>query len=468
MQYLVNPLTGCEVSAFVQAVLALAFLSVWLKDRERGLIWLAAGYALMAASVFTPMQMPGEALHVKSRHWVGFNLLGLIVLAIGLVRHLRIMSPKLQQTLLMLLILPLMVMVTYLVAGVPLTRMALVSVITFSALVMSVMCLVAGRQERVNGHYGAALALLAVPVVCWVTFLLRSEPGVFRTLVALPGLPLGLALLISTLQRRQRALELQVGLRAQAEDNLRKLNASLEEKVSQRTADLRSMLSGLESFNRSVSHDLRGPLGSMASLARMANKALSNGDVSLVQRVLPDMAKQSEALHRMVNSLLELARVSDLHLKLNPVDLQQLVTQVVADLALANPEVPVKASVQIGPLPQAASDSDMLVPIFVNLIGNALKFAKPGEAPKVEVGVMPAQAAHEMTLFVRDHGMGFDEARSAELFKPFTRLHGQVVEGHGVGLSIVSRAVDRLGGRVWARAKPGEGACFYFTLPKLV
>jgi signal transduction histidine kinase len=73
-----------------------------------------------------------------------------------------------------------------------------------------------------------------------------------------------------------------------------------------------------------------------------------------------------------------------------------------------------------------------------------------------------------MTLFVRDHGMGFDEARSAELFKPFTRLHGQVVEGHGVGLSIVSRAVDRLGGRVWARAKPGEGACFYFTLPKLV
>ena len=467
MQYLVNPLTGCEVSAFLQAVLALAFLSVWLKDHERGLLWLAAGFALMAGSLFVPAQIPGDAVHVKSRYWVAFNLVGLIALIIGLIRHLRIMTPKMQQMVLLLLIFPLTVMVTYLVAAVPLPRVVLMSGITFVAVVLSAMCLVAGYKERVNGHYGAGLALLAVPAVCWATFLARSDPNVFRTWVALPCLPLGLALLISTLQRRQRALELQVGLRAQAEDNLRKLNTSLEEKVSQRTADLRSMLSGLESFNRSVSHDLRGPLGSMASLARMANKALTNGDVSLVQRVLPDMAKQSEALHRMVNSLLELARVSDLHLKLQPVDLQQLVTQVVADLALANPDVPVRSSVQVGPLPQVASDSDMLLPIFVNLIGNALKFAKPGEAPQVEVGVMPATVPHEMTVFVRDHGRGFDESRSDELFKPFTRLHGKVVEGHGVGLSIVSRAVDRLGGRIWARAQPDQGACFYFTLPKL-
>lgn len=468
MQYLVNPLTGCEVTAFVQAVLALAFLSVWLKDHERGLVWLAAGYALMAASVLTPVQIPGDALHVKSRHWVGFNLLGMTVLAVGIIRHLKLLSSRLQHTLLVLLIFPLVVMVTFLAADVPLTRVALVSGITFSSAVLSAMCMLAGRQERVNGHYGAGLALLAIPAVCWVTFLSRSDPAVFRTLVALPGLPLGLALLISTLQRRQRALELQVSLRTKAEDNLRKLNSSLEEKVSQRTADLRSMLSGLESFNRSVSHDLRGPLGSMASLARMANKALDNGDMSLAQRVLPDMAKQAEALHRMVNSLLELARVSDLHLKLNPVQLDQVVNQVVSDLAMANPNLPVKACVNIGLLPQVASDSDMLVPIFVNLIGNALKFAKPGEAPKVEVGVLPTHALHEITVFVRDHGMGFDESRSEELFKPFTRLHGQVVEGHGVGLSIVSRAVDRLGGRIWARSAPGEGACFYFTLPRLV
>lgn len=466
MQYLANPLSGLEMAAFLQAVLAMALLSVWLKGREPGLLWLTFGFAALALTPFMPHESWGDNVHVASRAWASCTLIGLVMIVVGVAIHLRILSVPGGRSLLLLMVLPTLVILACMASSWPMTRFVVNACITVMVLILGLLCIMAGIRERVTGHWAAALSFISLVVLLWVSYANDPPPVVIKTLLNMPAVLLGLSMLVASLQRRQRTLETEVALRTKAEDTLKVLNTSLEDQVAQRTADLRSMLGGLESFNRSVSHDLRGPLGSMASLARMAHKALSHGDTRLVERVLPDMARQADALHRMVNSLLELARVSDQHYRRKPVDAQQLVQQVVADLASANPQLPVVDSVKAGPLPQLMTDPDMLTSVLVNLIGNALKFSKPGALPEVEVGVLE-QATHEYTLFVRDQGLGFDESRSAELFKPFTRLHGHVVEGHGIGLSIVARAVERLGGRIWVHSKPGQGTCFYFTVPRL-
>jgi len=102
--------------------------------------------------------------------------------------------------------------------------------------------------------------------------------------------------------------------------------------------------------------------------------------------------------------------------------------------------------------------------VLVNLITNALKFSRDADPPTVRIEASGSDG--EITVHVRDNGVGFDSARAGQLFEPFARLHGRSFEGHGIGLSIVRRAVERHGGRVWAEAEPDRGAAFHFTLPR--
>jgi signal transduction histidine kinase len=247
------------------------------------------------------------------------------------------------------------------------------------------------------------------------------------------------------------------------------LNHDLERRVAERTIDLQEMVSGLESFNRSVSHDLRGPLGGIAGLAQMALQALERNDDSVARRVLPMIVRQSELSTHMLSSLLTLARVGDATLKRSPVALDGLVREVIDQLALATPDRALPEFV-IHDLPTIEADPELLRPAFANLIGNAVKFTAKSAAPRVEIGARhqapdPGQEADQTTIFIKDNGPGFDPAAAQRLFEPFVRLHGVQFEGHGVGLSIVRRAISRHGGRVWADAEPGSGACFYLTLP---
>ncbi len=241
------------------------------------------------------------------------------------------------------------------------------------------------------------------------------------------------------------------------------LNLDLERRVTERTADLQEMVSALESFNRSVSHDLRGPLGGIAGLAQMAAQGLDRNDDSVARRVLPMIAKQAEASTQMLTSLLTLARVSDAPLNPQPVALGALVREVVDQIAMAQP-AQAMPEVVIENLPTVHADPDLLRPALVNLIGNAVKFTSSCAAPRIEIGARH-QDSGSTTVFVKDNGPGFDPAAAAKLFEPFVRLHPTQFEGHGVGLSIVRRAISRHGGRVWAEARPGLGACFYFALP---
>ena len=143
--------------------------------------------------------------------------------------------------------------------------------------------------------------------------------------------------------------------------------------------------------------------------------------------------------------------------------LEALTRDVIAQLQLA-PGDAARAQWIVGRLPDVQADADLLRPVLVNLITNALKFSRDAHPPIVRIEA--SVDAGEVTVHVRDNGVGFDTTAAAQLFEPFMRLHGRKFEGHGIGLSIVRRAVERHGGRVWAEAEPDHGAAFHFTLPK--
>jgi signal transduction histidine kinase len=230
---------------------------------------------------------------------------------------------------------------------------------------------------------------------------------------------------------------------------------------------LQELVSNLEAFNRSVSHDLRGPLGGIAGLARLASDAMSGGDTAMVQRSLDAISAQADTSAKLVGTLLQLAHVGDATLARRAVDLDALAHDVIAQLRLGTETSAQAPQAQwiVGALPEVQADADLLRPVLVNLFTNALKFSRNAAQPTVHVDAS-VDAAGEATVHVRDNGVGFDPAAAGRLFEPFMRLHGRHFEGHGIGLTIVRRAIERHGGRVWAESEPDQGAAFHFTLPR--
>ncbi|HEY0818558.1 MAG TPA: response regulator [Rhizobacter sp.] len=242
-------------------------------------------------------------------------------------------------------------------------------------------------------------------------------------------------------------------------EQLKIANETLEQRVESRTAQLREIISGLESFNRTVSHDLRGPLGGIAGASRKAGEYLEAGQLERAGQMLGLIAQSAERTERLVNALLALARASETELRRQRVDTQALVSEVVASLPQPADRPPVQVTVR--DLPPVDADPTLLRQVFVNLLTNALKFASAGPAPQVEVGA--GEERGHIVFFVRDNGVGFSEAQAERLFHPFQRLHGARFEGFGLGLSIVRRIIERHQGQIRAEGRPGQGAAFYFS-----
>jgi light-regulated signal transduction histidine kinase (bacteriophytochrome) len=165
---------------------------------------------------------------------------------------------------------------------------------------------------------------------------------------------------------------------------------------------------------------------------------------------------------KLIDNLLAFSRLGRQQMESRPVDLAGLARDVFERLTNAAPDPPVR--LELKPLPPALGDQAMLRQVFVNLIGNAIKFTRHQSAPLVEVGGSIRDG--ELTCHVKDNGVGFDDQYRHKLFGVFQRLHSEAeFEGTGVGLALVQRIVQRHGGRVWAEGKPNQGATFYFTLP---
>ena len=255
-------------------------------------------------------------------------------------------------------------------------------------------------------------------------------------------------------------LEIEVEERKRVAQNLLVANDSLEQRVGQRTAELRDVIDGLESFNRSVSHDLRGPLGGIAGAALLAQDFVATNQSERAVHFMRLVADQAAATANLVDALLTLARTSDATLVRERFDMTALAAEAVASIQQAHPSTQV--SIIVETLAEIDADRNLVHQILVNLIGNAMKFAAEAPQPEVQVGMTGSSG--EPIFHVRDNGVGFDAEQAKRLFKPFQRLHGGRFEGSGVGLSIVKRIVDHHGGRVWAESMPGQGATFYFSL----
>lgn len=273
---------------------------------------------------------------------------------------------------------------------------------------------------------------------------------------------LGIGLLLAILGRLRRELQVELEGRVRAEGALREMNESLEQRIQARTEELEGLVAGLESFNRMVSHDLRDPLGGLSGLAQLAQRAQSEGDGPGLAKLLGLINTETRRLGELVTHLLVLARVSNAELALCDTPLDAVLAEALQSLALSQGETAVQ-HVRAQPLPNAEVDAQLMCQVFVNLIGNALKFSSLNVAPSVQV--CSESGKRSMVIEVRDNGLGFEPAQAPLLFQPFRRLHGKKYGGSGIGLTIVKRIIERHGGEVWAVGRPNEGASFFFRLP---
>lgn len=325
-----------------------------------------------------------------------------------------------------------------------------------------------GRLQAVSGRaYPIAVAALLVNPVLVLgvgVMLLELDLVRLRGWSALGMACVGMGLLMAGMGRLRLELEGELARRREAETELRRLNESLEQRVRHRTAELEQLVDGLESFNRMVSHDLRGPLGGLAGLTDLTLHALQARDEAKVEKHLRLIRDEAQRLGTLVSQLLQLARVTQADLALAETALDEVLAEALKTLALSEGESAV-ACVQTEPLPRAKVDAPLMHQVFVNLIGNALKFAGARGEPRVLVH--RDDDPEQIVVEVRDNGPGFPPERAGELFQPFKRLHGRGYAGSGIGLTIVRRIIERHGGKVWAAGRPDEGASFYFSLPRM-
>ena len=249
------------------------------------------------------------------------------------------------------------------------------------------------------------------------------------------------------------------------QEELKTLNAELEQRVAARTMQLEAANKELESFSYSVSHDLRAPLRAIGGFAELLWSDHAPDLNAEAQRKLGIIRSEAARMGTLIDDLLAFSRLGRKSLEPAELDMAALVDNVFARLrAEAGGD---RVELRVGRLPRACADRALLEQVWVNLLSNAIKFSSKEEQPIVEVGAISDE--HEHVYYVRDNGAGFDPRYKTKLFGVFQRLHDDSeFPGTGVGLALVQRIVLRHGGRVWADATLGEGATFYFTLPKEV
>ena len=459
-----QPLSAIDVETFMLAALALVLALVWLRDREPGMLWVSLG--LVCGALW---YLNSERLHFSGplmslpavRYWALVISASIVLESIGVARYLAPLS-RWMVVWVALCCAPAIVFMVLLAVGVELPRRVYHIGTLFAYLGPAVVALRRHRDEPRAGHAVLALVMFVFPLIPIVFMVWEIDAGLLRTIAALPVILFGLILLTVSLLRRREALEAEVARRKQAEQSLRAANVDLEQRVAERTAHLAELVAGLEAFSRSVSHDLRGPLGGIASLARMAHERLvEEGSTELAARSLPLIAVQAESAVKLVTTLLELARLGEAGVRRHRMSLAALVQEAVTTVGLGTGSAGVRIVVEA--LPEIHADPDLLRPALVNLIGNAAKFSRFAVSPEVRVGSRVVGNAIE--VIVSDNGIGFAATDSERLFEAFCRVHDGRFEGHGLGLSIVRRAVERHGGRVWATSSAGHGASFTFSIP---
>jgi PAS domain S-box-containing protein len=251
-----------------------------------------------------------------------------------------------------------------------------------------------------------------------------------------------------------------------AEESLRKANESLEERVAVRTRELQLRIRELEGFASSVAHDLRAPLRAIHRYAELVlgeyrNRPLDPEGEESVERIV----ESAERMDELIGHLLSYSRLDGARLDLRPVNLQALAGQAIQELSLEIKDR--NASVEVvEPLPGVLGDSGMLLQILSNLLSNAIKYVPAGITPNVRVRGETRNG--NARVWVEDNGIGIAPEHQDRIFLPFERLHGnEEYPGTGIGLAIVKKSAERMGGSVGVESKLGRGARFWVDLPRV-
>ena len=235
----------------------------------------------------------------------------------------------------------------------------------------------------------------------------------------------------------------------------------LEQQVQARTRELETANKELEAFSYSVSHDLRAPLRAVSGYAIMLKEDYEDSFDPEAKRITGNIISNIKMMGRLIDDLIAFSRLGKREVARRNVDMKALAEASTSELLNDWPEE--KFNLVVGDLPRCFGDEDLLKQVWLNLIGNAIKYSSRTADPLIEIGY--TGNSHGITWFVRDNGAGFDMKYADKLFKVFQRLHSQEeFEGTGIGLALVRRIIDKHKGRIWAESTPGQGAVFYFTL----
>lgn len=256
-----------------------------------------------------------------------------------------------------------------------------------------------------------------------------------------------------------------IGGRKLAEEEIRKFNDELEQRVADRTSRLEEANREMEAFSYSVSHDLRAPLrhiDGFVGLLRQDNLPQLDENGKHYLEIISNSVKK---MNTLIDDILSFSRAGRAEMKTREVDFTKIIYEIIDEL---KPDLNQrKIEWNISPLPMMQADASMIRQVFYNLILNAVKFTKPCPVANIEIGIVPAhQGEKEIVFFIRDNGVGFNMNYADQLFGVFKRLHSESqFEGTGIGLANVKRIISRHGGRVWAESEEGKGATFFFSLP---
>ena len=261
----------------------------------------------------------------------------------------------------------------------------------------------------------------------------------------------------------RRASNRDITDRKQAEREIRTLNAELEKRVIQRTAQLEVVNKDLEAFAYSVSHDLRAPLRHIVSFVELLKERTNStfDDESL--RYFNIVSDEATRMGVLIDDLLKFSRLGRTEIQKARVDFNLLVQEAIKEM---EPEAGGRNVIwHISDLPSILCDRSMFRLVWINLISNALKYTRPREQAEITIGCM-VNVNEENVFFIRDNGVGFDMRYADKLFGVFQRLHrADEFEGTGIGLANVKQIIHKHGGRVWAEGTLNNGAVFYFSLP---